>query len=100
MAMIMASRKDMNLVSHTPPMMMAADRRLVGGFSLAATTLRPLRSAVCCACGIAQSRTHLTVGLQQALADADASDTVLTPMGTQAVMRLPYAMQIGDEALD
>ena len=33
MAMIMASRKDMNLVSYTPPMMMGADRRLVGGFS-------------------------------------------------------------------
>lgn len=99
-AMIMASRKDMNLVSYTPPMMMGADRRLVGGFSTGSDDIEAVAL-----CGLlrlqesAQSRTHLTVGLQQALADADASDTVLTPMGTQAVMRLPYAMQIGDEAL-
>ena len=107
MAMIMASSKDMGLKSYQPPAIMgmgsgmsASSRDLVGSFStstdgieaISFSGLFRLRESV-------QSRTHMTVGLQQSLADADATDTVLTPMGTRMRMRLPYSMQIGDEAL-
>ena len=47
----------------------------------------------------ADQRWHMAIGLRQSMASADATDTVLTPMNMRMVMRLPYAMQVGDESL-
>ena len=112
MAMIMAAKKDMRLNSYEPPAMMgmsggtmggsmpASSRGFVGGFSTSSDDIEAISiSGLFRLQEYAQSRTHLTLGLQQSLTDADATDTVLTPMGTRMNMRLPYGMQIGDEAL-
>jgi hypothetical protein len=107
MAMVMASRRDMQLTSYAPPAMMgmsdgmsAGGRDLVGSFSTSSSDIEAISiSGLFRLQETAQSRTHVTLGLQQSIADADAEDTVLTPMGTRMNMRLPYAMQIGDEAL-
>lgn len=112
MAMIMASGRDMQLNSYAPPAMMSmgagmmggnmsgSGRELVGGFSTTSDDIEAISvSAMFRLQESAQARTHVAVGLQQSLADPDASDTVLTPMGSRMNMRLPYAMQIGDEAL-
>ena len=101
MAMAMFVSKDMSLQSYTPPNQMNdGARSLVGGFSTSAddiafasvSGLFKLRES-------AQHRSHITLGLQQSVADADATGSVLTPMNMRMTMRLPYAMQVGDEAL-
>jgi len=110
MAMMMASRKDMQLNSYAPPAMMGAggsmndaqssSRALIGGFSTSSDDIEAISiSGLIRLQESAARRTHLTLGLQQSLADPNASNTVLTPMGSHLNMRLPYAMQIGDEAL-
>ena len=101
MCMVMASSKDMALTSYSPPdTTNSGPRSVVGGFSTASDDIQSVSLS-----GLfrlqqgASSRTHLTLGLEQAIADANAADTVLTPMGMNMTMRLPYGMQIGDESL-
>ena len=101
MAMVMASSKDMTLTSYSPPNMMnPGPRNVVGGFSTSSDDIQSISlSGLFRLQQSASSRTHLTLGLEQAIADANAADTVLTPMGMNMTMRLPYGMQIGDESL-
>ena len=101
MTMIMASSKDMSLTSYAPPNMMnPGPRTVVGGFSTSSDDIQSISlSGLFRLQQNASRRTHLTLGLEQSIADADATDTVLTPMGMNMTMRLPYAMQIGDESL-
>jgi hypothetical protein len=101
MAMVMASSKDMALTSYTPPNMMnPTPRTVVGGFSISSDDIQSISlSGLFRLQQNASTRSHLTVGLEQSIADTDATDTVLTPMGMNMTMRLPYGMQIGDESL-
>jgi hypothetical protein len=101
MAMLMASSNDMSLTSFAPPSMMSnAPRSRVGKFSTSSSDIAAVSfSGLIRLKETTEQRTHLTIGLEQSLADANATDTVLTPMGMQMNMRLPYGMQIGDEAL-
>lgn len=101
MAMVMASSKDMALTSYAPPHMMnPGPRNVVGGFSTSSDDIQSISlSGLFRLQQNASRRTHLTLGLEQSIADADATDTVLTPMGMNTTMRLPYGMQIGDESL-
>lgn len=101
MAMVMASSKEMTLTSYSPPNMMnPGPRNVVGGFSTSSDDIQSISlSGLFRLQQSASSRTHLTLGLEQAIADANAADTVLTPMGMNMTMRLPYGMQIGDESL-
>lgn len=101
MAMVAAARKDMALTSYTPPNMMNPVPRIaVGGFSTSSDDIQSISlSGLFRLQQDARSRTHLTLGVEKSIADADAAGTVLTPMGMNMVMRLPYGMQIGDESL-
>lgn len=101
MAMAMFVSKDMSLRSYTPPNQMNdGARSLVGAFSTSTNDM-----AVVSASGLfklhesAQHRSHITLGLQQSVADADATGSVLTPVNMRMTMRLPYAMQVSDKAL-
>jgi hypothetical protein len=81
-------------------MMNPTPRTVVGGFSTSSDDIQSISlSGLFRLQQNASRRTHLTLGLEQSIADADASDTVLTPMGMNMTMRLPYGMQIGDESL-
>lgn len=44
--------------------------------------------------------THLGVGVSLPTGTLDKTDQVLTPMGTEATLRLPYAMQLGSGTFD
>lgn len=102
MAMLMASSKDMDLRSYTPPNMMMGDasRSAVGGFSTSSSDIESVSlNGLFRLHESASHRSHVTLGLAQSIADADATDSVLTPMGMTVNMRLPYSMQIGDESL-
>ena len=102
MAMLMASSKDMDLQSYSPPNMMSGDssRTSVGVFSTSNSDIESVSlNGLFRLYENASHRSHLTLGLAQSIADTDATDWVLTPMGVTMNMRLPYGMQIGDESL-
>lgn len=46
------------------------------------------------------SKLHLNIGLSLPTGDIEESGTVLTPMNTEADLRLPYAMQLGSGTFD
>lgn len=87
--------KDMSLSTYTPMM----DRSLLGKFStsssdlseLTFSVLRKLKDQV-------DSKWHGEVTLQKSIGTNDDTDQVLTPMGTEMNMILPYAMQASDKA--
>ena len=102
MAMLMASSKDMDLTSYAPPNMMMGNssRATVGGFSTSSSDIESVSlNGLFRLHESASHRSHPTLGLAQSIADPDATDSVLTPMGMTMNMRLPYGMQIGDESL-
>ena len=48
----------------------------------------------------ATHKLHLNLGLSLPTGSIDETDTVLSPMNTQPVLRLPYAMQLGSGTYD
>ena len=87
--------KDMTLNTYAAMM----DRNLLGQFSTSSSDLSELTfSALRTISNIDNSKWHAEVTLQKSLGNNDQTGLVLTPMGTEMNMILPYAMQPSDKA--
>ena len=87
--------KDMSLSTYTPMM----DRSLLGKFSTSSSDLSDLTFSVLRKLQHKDnSKWHGEVTLQKSIGTNDDTDQVLTPMGAQMNMILPYAMQASDKA--
>jgi hypothetical protein len=95
MAMAMYMSKDMSLNTYAPMM----DRALIGEFNTSSSDLSDISlGALIKLQETEASRWHGEVTLQKSIGDSDAKDIVLTPMGMNMEMILPYGMQAGDDA--
>lgn len=95
MAMAMSMSKDMDLNSHNPMM----GRDLVGTFITSSSDISDISlGALIKLHETDTSRWHGEVTVQKSIGDNDAKDIVLTPMGMNMEMILPYGMQAGDSA--
>jgi hypothetical protein len=95
MAMVMSMSKDMDLNTYKP--MMARD--LLGTFSISSSDISDISlGALIKLQETDASRWHGEVTVQKSIGDNDAKDVVLTPMGMNMEMILPYGMQAGDDA--
>mgnify|MGYP001120491928 CR=1 FL=1 len=96
MAMAMYMSKEMSLSTYKPMM----DRALIGQFSTSSSDLSDISlGALIKLQETAVSRWHGEVTLQKSIGDNDAKDLVLTPMGMNMEMILPYGMQAGDDTV-
>lgn len=87
--------KDMSLSTYAPMM----DRSLLGKFSTSSSDLSELTFSVLRKLQDKDnSKWHGEVTLQKSIGTNDDTGQVLTPMGTQMIMILPYAMQASDKA--
>lgn len=87
--------KDMTLNTYAAMM----DRNLLGQFSTSSSDLSELTfSALHKLQEVGNSKWHSEVTLQKSIGTNDETDQVLTPMGTEMNMILPYAMQSSDKA--
>ena len=87
--------KDMTLNTYAAMM----DRNLLGQFSTSSSDLSELTfSALHKLQEMGNSKWHSEVTLQKSIGRNDETDQVLTPMGTEMNMILPYAMQSSDKA--
>lgn len=95
MAMVMFMDKKMSLSSYKPMM----GRDLLGGFATSSNDFSDIAFG-----GLFKfkesdkSRWHTELTLQKSLDKNELKDEVLTPMGMNMEMILPYGMQIGDDA--
>jgi len=95
MAMVMSMSKDMTLNSYEPMM----GRNLIGSFSTSSSDISDISlGALIKLQETDTSRWHGEVTVQQSIGDNKAKDVVLTPMGMNMEMILPYGMQAGDDA--
>ena len=95
MAMVMSMSKDMTLNSYQPMM----GRNLIGSFSTSSSDISDISlGALIKLQETDTSRWHGEVTVQQSIGDNKAKDVVLTPMGMNMEMILPYGMQAGDDA--
>ena len=95
MAMAMYMSKEMDLNSYQPMM----GRGLIGTFSTSSSDLSDISlGALVRLQETAASRWHGEITLQQSVGDNQLRDLVLTPMGMEMEMILPYGMQAGDDA--
>lgn len=95
MAMAMYMSKEMSLNTYAPMM----DRALVGEFNTSSSDLSDISlGALIKLQETDSSRWHAEVTVQKSIGDNDAKDLVLTPMGMNMEMILPYGMQAGDDA--
>ena len=95
MVMGMFMSKDMNLNTYQSMM----NRDLLGTFSTSSSDISDVSfSALIKLKETGTSRWHGELTLQQSVGDNDSKDTVLTPMGINMEMILPYGMQSGDGA--
>ena len=95
MAMVMSMSKDMTLNSYQPMM----GRNLIGSFSTSSSDISDISlGALIKLQETDTSRWHGEVTVQQSIGDNRAKDVVLTPMGMNMEMILPYGMQAGDDA--
>ena len=87
--------KDMRLSTYAAMM----DRNLLGTFNTSSSDLSKLTfSALRTISDMDNSKWHAEVTLQKSLGNNDQTGQVLTPMGTEMNMILPYAMQPSDKA--
>ncbi len=95
MAMGMFMDKDMSLSSYKPMM----GRDFLGKFTTSSSDLSDIAfGALFKLKETDSSRWHAEVTLQKSLEKNELKDEVLTPMGMNMEMILPYGMQIGDDA--
>ena len=95
MAMVMSMSKNMTLNSYQPMM----GRNLIGSFSTSSSDISDISlGALIKLQETDTSRCHGEVTVQQSIGDNKAKDVVLTPMGMNMEMILPYGMQAGDDA--
>ena len=95
MAMVMSMSKDMTLNSYEPMM----GRNLIGSFSTSSSDISDISlGALIKLQETDTSRWHGEVTVQKSIGDNEAKDVVLTPMGMNMEMILPYGMQAGDDA--
>ena len=95
MAMGMFMEKDMNLSSYEPMM----SRDLIGKFTTSSSDLSDIGVGALFKLKESEgNRWHLELIFQQSLDKNELKDIVLTPMGMDMEMILPYGMQIGDDA--
>ena len=96
MAMGMFMDKDMSLSSYKPMM----GRDFLGKFTTSSSDLSDIAfGALSKLKETDSSRWHAEVTLQKSLEKNKLKDKVLTPMGMNMEMILPYGMQIGDDAI-
>ena len=96
MAMVMSMSKDMTLNSYEPMM----GRNLIGSFSTSSSDISDISlGALIKLQETDTSRWHGEVTVQQSIGDNKAKDVVLTPMGMNMEMILPYGMQAGDDTV-
>ena len=87
--------KDMRLSTYTAMM----DRNLLGTFNTSSSDFSELTfSALRTFSDMDNSKWHAEVTLQKSLGKNEQTGLVLTPMGTEMNMILPYAMQPSDKA--
>ena len=87
--------KDMTLSTYAAMM----DRNLLGTFKTSSSDLSELTfSALHTISDMDNSKWYVEVTLQKSLGNNDQTGLVLTPMGTEMNMILPYAMQPSDKA--
>ena len=87
--------KDMTLSTYEAMM----DRNLLGTFNTSSSDLTELTFSVLRTLSdMDNSKWHAEVTLQKSLGNNDQTGLVLTPMGTEMNMILPYAMQPSDKA--
>ena len=87
--------KEMSLSTYAAMM----DRNLLGTFNTSSSDLSMLTfSALRTISDMDNSKWHAEVTLQKSLGNNDQTGQVLTPMGTEMNMILPYAMQPSDKA--
>jgi hypothetical protein len=87
--------KDMTLSTYAAMM----DRNLLGTFNTSSSDLSELTfSALRTLSDMDNSKWHAEVTLQKSLGKNEQTGLVLTPMGTEMNMILPYAMQPSDKA--
>jgi hypothetical protein len=95
MAMGMFMEKDMNLSSYKPMM----SRDLIGNFTTSSSDLSDISVGVLFKVKESEgNRWHSELTFQQSLDKNELKDIVLTPMGMNMEMILPYGMQIGDDS--
>jgi hypothetical protein len=95
MAMVMSMSKDMTLNSYEPMM----GRNLIGSFSASSSDISDISlGALIKLQENDASRWHGEVTVQKSIGDDKAKEVVLTPMGMNIEMILPYGMQAGDDA--
>ena len=95
MGMAMYISKEMDLNTYRPMM----DRGLIGTFNTSSGDLSDISlGALVRLQETAASRWHGEITLQQSVGDNQVRGLVLTPMGMEMEMILPYGMQAGDDA--
>lgn len=96
MAMAVYISKDMNLNTFNSMM----NRDLIGTFNTSSNDMSDISlGALIQLRETDESTWHAEVTLQKSIGDSNAKDEVLTPMGLDMEMILPYGMQIGDSAM-
>ena len=95
MIMGMFVAKEMQLTTYQPMM----NRDLVGRFSTSSSDVSDISLGALITLKESQgSRLHGEIALQHSIGSNDAKGVVLTPMGEDMNMILPYGMQAGDSA--
>lgn len=96
MVMGMYMRKEMDHVTYNP-----AGTTQIGGFTTVSEGFGDTRiGALVRLVNDGNTKVHLNIGVSLPTGSIKEEDTILTPMGANSKVRLPYAMQLGSGTVD